>query len=110
MADKRLIDSNALVCEIAGEYFSPRNPSSVLTELGMEIANAAIDRALIIIHNAPTINAVEVVRCKECWKRGNERECPMCHEEFDGCDYCTIDYTSDDGFCHMGKKMDLKEG
>lgn len=58
------------------------------------------------IHELPTIDAVPVVRCKECWKRGNERECPMCHEEFDGCDYCTIDYTSDDGFCHMGKKMD----
>lgn len=58
------------------------------------------------IIEAEDVDAVEVVRCKECWKRGNERECPMCHEEFDGCDYCTIDYTSDDGFCHMGKKMD----
>ena len=61
------------------------------------------------VREAPSVDAVEVVRCRECWKRGNERECPMCHGEFDGCDYCTIDYTSDDGFCHMGKKKDAKD-
>ena len=61
------------------------------------------------IEDADTIDAVPVVRCRECWKRRNERECPMCHEEFDGCDYCTIDYTSDDGFCHMGKKKDAQD-
>lgn len=79
---------------------------------GMELyAKCVLNMVLTKLEGFPPmdLDAVPVVRCRECWKRGNERECPMCHEEFDGCDYCTIDYTSDDGFCHMGKKMDAKE-
>ena len=91
MPDKRLIDANELMKNI-GKIPQLRG----ITYGRMKKAG----------EETPTIDAVPVVRCKECWKRGNERECPMCHEEFDGCDYCTIDYTSDDGFCHMGKKMD----
>lgn len=91
MPDKRLIDANALMKNIG------KIP---------QLRGITYGRMKKAVEETPTIDAVEVVRCKECWKRGNERECPMCHEEFDGCDYCTIDYTSDDGFCHMGKKMD----
>ena len=91
MPDKRLIDANALMKNIG------KIP---------QLRGITYGRMKKAVEETPTIDAVPVVRCKECWKRGNERECPMCHEEFDGCDYCTIDYTSDDGFCHMGKKMD----
>lgn len=97
MSDVRLIDANVLL-EKLGERYLATDPSDP-EQLGYL-------NARIIVRNQPTSDAVPVVRCKECWKRGNERECPMCHEEFDGCDYCTIDYTSDDGFCHMGEKMD----
>lgn len=75
-------------------------------ELGGPFAKEMLNMALARLEGFPPMDAVQVVRCRGCRKRGNERECPMCHEEFDGCDYCTIDYTSDDGFCHMGKKMD----
>lgn len=91
MPDKRLIDANALMKNIG------KIP---------QLRGITYGRMKKAVEETPTIDAVPVVRCKECWKRGNERECPMCHEEFDGCDYCTIDYTSDDGFCHMGEKMD----
>ena len=62
------------------------------------------------IHELPTIDAVPVVRCRECKHRGYDF-CPMCHDEYtydedDGGDYFTVDNTTDDGFCHKGAKMD----
>lgn len=101
MPDVRLIDANAL------ENVLHEKVKTLADENGWhDHYVTGFDDAITYVEDAPTIDAVQVVRCRECWKRGNERECPMCHEEFDGCDYCTIDYTSDDGFCHMGKKMD----
>lgn len=66
------------------------------------------------VESDPTIDAVPVVRCKDCKFRGFDA-CPMCHDEYtydedDGGDYYTVDNTMDDGFCHMGAKMDAKEG
>lgn len=57
---------------------------------------------------APTIDAVEVVRCKDCKHRGISDECPMCYTEdsYDedyGYDYWDVDKTEDDGFCHCGE-------
>lgn len=74
--------------------------------------NAGIERALFSITYARTIDAVPVVRCKDCWKRGNPHECPMCHEECVGYDWedgtddewWPIDQTEDDGFCYVGEK------
>lgn len=66
------------------------------------------------LQKRPAVDAVEVVRCKDCWKRGNEVHCPMCHEdeyyeEDYGVGYVTRDYTEDDGYCHKGAKMDAKD-
>lgn len=63
------------------------------------------------IQDAPAIDAVSVVRCRECKYRGSELECPMCHDEYyydedDGGEYVTRDNTEDNGFCHKGAKMD----
>lgn len=70
-----------------------------------------IRKALRIIEQAPVVDAVEVVRCRECRKRGNDLYCPMCHKEYfydedDGGDWELFDDTEDDGFCHRGKKKD----
>lgn len=56
----------------------------------------------------PAVDAVPVVRCRECVFRGSDL-CPMCHDEYsydedDGGDYYTVDNTDDDGFCHKGKR------
>lgn len=64
------------------------------------------------IVDTPTIDAVEVVRCKDCKHRGIVRECPMCYTEdsYDedyGYDYWDVDKTVDDGFCHCGE-MDVE--
>lgn len=67
-----------------------------------------IRKALRIIEQAPVVDAVPVVRCKDCKFRGSDF-CPMCHDEYtydedDGGDYYTVDNTDDDGFCHKGKR------
>ena len=62
-----------------------------------------------LIANGVTIH----VRCKDCWKRGNPNECPMCEEQEhdvyqDGyimyTEHEVIDHTRDDDFCHFGER------
>lgn len=64
---------------------------------------------LRVVNDMPVVDAVPVVRCKDCWKRGNEMHCPMCYDEWfcdedDGSDCVTRDQTEDDGFCHCGER------
>ena len=55
------------------------------------------------IENAPTVDAVKVVRCKDCIRRYDTDECPMCF--LNGGQY--YEFTRDDGFCDRGER---KEG
>ena len=55
------------------------------------------------LNNAPTIDAVPVVRCKYCIRRYDTDECPMCFL-IEG-NYC--EYTNENGFCDRGER---KEG
>ena len=50
-----------------------------------------------------TIDAVPVVRCKDCIRRYDTDECPMCFL-IEG-NYC--EYTNENGFCDRGER---KEG
>lgn len=55
----------------------------------------------------PTVDAVEVVRCKDCKHRGNGYVCPfrqLLHTEAAGYHY--IDKTTDDGFCSFGVRRE----
>ena len=49
---------------------------------------------------------LDVVLCRDCARRGDPIECPMCEEiihDDDGySEYYTNDCTSDLGFCHCG--------
>ena len=62
------------------------------------------------IDEIPTLDAVPVVRCKDCkWRFSSN--CPMFHEELtysedDGYEWIDRDNTSDDGFCEQGARMD----
>jgi hypothetical protein len=58
------------------------------------------------INVLPAIDAVPVVRCKECKHRGDTDACPMLCEVYYGFETERYDTTEDDGFCHMGAKMD----
>lgn len=80
--------------EIRGRAFVPRD---------------AVERMLERQREA--VDAVEVVRCKDCFKRNDPSRCPMCYDEWyydddDGSDFIRQDNTIDDGFCHVGAKMD----
>ena len=59
--------------------------------------------ATLILREAPTIDAVPVVRCKDCIRRYDTDECPMCFL-IEG-EYC--EYTNENGFCDRGER---KEG
>ena len=65
--------------------------------------NDGIDIAWNKIDGAPTIDAVPVVRCKDCIRRYDTDECPMCYLS-EG-KYC--EYTNETGFCDRGER---KEG
>lgn len=54
MNDKRLIDANALMRDVMG--------LTIVSPEAMNYANAVA----VAIANAPTIDAVEVVRCRDC--------------------------------------------
>lgn len=62
------------------------------------------------IDDVPAVDAAPVVRCRDCKHRGTDY-CPMLQEieDYDedaGWDYWYVDNTDDDGYCHMGAKMD----
>ena len=65
--------------------------------------NDGIDIAWNKIAQAPTIDAVPVVRCKDCIRRYDTDECPMCFL-IEGKYY---EYTNGNGFCDRGER---KEG
>lgn len=93
MNDVRLIDPNALMKKIG------KIP---------QLRGITYGRMKKAVEETPTIDAVPVVRCRECVLRGSDY-CPMCHDEYtydedDGGDYYTVDNTDDDGFCHKGKR------
>ena len=62
--------------------------------------NDGIDIAWNKIDQAPTIDAVPVVRCKDCIRRYDTDECPMCFL-IEG-KYC--EYTNENGFCDRGER------
>ena len=76
--------------------------------VGMQFANAFAE----FLKELTPIDAVEVVRCKDCKHRGDATNCPMCFEETsewddDGyleVDFITHDQTVDDGFCDRGER------
>lgn len=54
------------------------------------------------------MDAVPVVRCRDCWKRGDDDECPMSYlihswTDETGTEIFTVDRTVDDGFCFQGE-------
>lgn len=103
----RYIDADALkrkAQKVATEAWKMRIKSSVET-----ILNQFIDW----IEGMPTIDAVEVVRCKDCRKRGSD-DCPMFNREWrtimrgNECvdDFIFHDLTQPNGFCNYGERRE----
>ena len=61
-----------------------------------------------ILTNAPTVYAVEVVRCREC-KKKNKKKCPMVIVNFgrNGKEILVQNHVPDDFYCAAGER---KEG
>ena len=89
MVEKRLIDANAM----RDDWLENGENEYVYD------TNAVLDS----IDSQPTVDAVEVVRCKDCIRRYDTDECPMCFL-IDGKYY---EYTNENGFCDRGER---KEG
>lgn len=99
--DVRLINANALTRWLEMNK-SNAHPLDYSTK-------GAYASCITMVGAMESIDAVPVVRCRECIYRGSELECPMCHDEYyydedDGGDWVTHDKTPDDGFCHKGKR------
>ena len=62
-----------------------------------------IERQREFLDKFPTIDAVPIVRCKDCIRRYDTDECPMCFL-IEGKYY---EYTNENGFCDRGEP---KEG
>lgn len=106
MDEQRLIDANALLGK-RRRFFEPKELESV-----DPIASTCVTTD--DIYCAPTIDAVPVVRCRECMHRGNPDVCPWSHKELrqvaEGTRWVITDGTVFDGFCHLGAKMDGGSG
>ena len=61
------------------------------------------DEFVAFLKKQPTIDAVPVVRCKDCIRRYDTDECPMCFL-IEGKYY---EYTNENGYCDRGER---KEG
>lgn len=106
----RLIDADALMRELM------RTINTLQMMDDTESADKVMRGVHIVgnsIRSAPTINAVEVVRCRDCKHRYGD-ECPMRHVEWvtyedDGFierDDIVHDNTQDDGYCNFGERED----
>ena len=102
MDEKRLIDANALINAIPGISKDMKRPGAV------ELA------CLLMIAEAPTVDAVLVVRCKDCKytrkKNGheqfmyNENVCICTKEDIWGINKSELVWS--DGFCSYGERKD----
>ena len=87
----RLIDADALGIGICN--FDVFSPEGTLYAEGW-------NQAIKCLENAPTVDAVEVVRCKDCAKR-NTAKCSMSH----GGDFkVQIRWEADNDFCSWGER------
>ena len=118
----RLIDADALTTEILGMRYTEEAPSVILTQAGQEIFNSGIEAANFAVHDAPTIDAVPVVRCKDCIhavditnyrmaKRfGDHAKQCMRYRGDSGFGYFDLSVVYPDGFCDEGARMDGEAG
>ena len=63
------------------------------------------DEFVSFLKKQPTIDAVPVVRCKDCIRRYDTDECPMCFL-IEGKYY---EYTNENGFCDRGERKECAE-
>ena len=86
----RLIDADAFLKDI------------LTAGIGKTIIEYSESDIGYMIRKRPTVDAVEVVRCKDCIRRYDTDECPMCYL-LEGQYY---EYTNGNGYCDRGERKD----
>lgn len=109
MSEVRLIDANALLSKMVNEPVKAIDGVDFDTEWFTRIADTTV-QFTDMVENAPTVDAVAVVRCHECcyWDRGtirwnwkqNEAICDMFHERGISQDI----WTAADYYCADGER------
>ena len=101
MPDKRLIDANAL--DLVPDIHNAMNGVIFVNHPRGGGRTQMIVQQLLtrMISNAPTIDAVEVVRCRDC---RNSQKLKTCADQV----YCMVWKSNPrtDGYCYLGAKMD----
>ena len=107
----RLIDPEQITKMMSDLYISEDAVNMTRERQGLWVRFRAIEKA---VSEMPTIDAVEVVRCKDC-KHRQEDECPMFFEEqididegdgYYDTNHIFHDYTQDDGYCSWGERRE----
>ena len=106
----RMIDADQMAVDESEVYMSAQ--VQITDDLKWLVNFAAHSKIQRIIADTPTIDAVPVVRCRECKHRYTE-DCPMYfhasywHEGYEEYVDDDTDHTEDDYFCQEGEQ---KEG
>lgn len=58
------------------------------------------------VDKQPTVDAVEVVRCKDCIRRGERFMCPMMREPDDAYFGTATDETENEDYCSYGERKE----
>ena len=111
ITERRLIDANA-VPKLFEKKYEETEQRILDGETYLDTLAEGFTEADDVILSMPTVDAVEVVRCKDCKNRGEEGSCPMYwvdeiewdDDGYTEVDYVPHDYTVDDGFCDRGEK------
>ena len=101
--EKRLIDANALEAvfmktKMIAVFPNWRNMDMLAKCAVVEYAKRVKD----IVTNAPTVDAVEVVRCKDCKHRYNGKDCT--HPLLLSYSWGAIRKLKDNDFCSYGER------
>ena len=98
MAEKRLIDANSILDDFLKRYTEMERDGKLVVA-ACEIKQDFAD----MISNAPTVDAVEVVRCRECkfgdWD-SEPNDAMVCMRTKDGF------WRSGNDFCSFGERKD----
>ena len=100
----RLIDADALLktlgmAEECGKCQNSRN--ALFCALSSEMVDVCE-----AITDLPTVDAVPVVRCKECKHNWGKEHSKFYNPEDIVCDYWATDGLNDDDFCSYGERSD----
>ena len=100
---RRLIDANALRKQMFSYYGCVNENSSKEYYRGETLMNYEVaDMIEDCIENAPTVDAVEVVRCKDCNYFGGHGMC-YCHAADE---HGTPIFVREDDFCSYGERRE----